>query len=281
MKLRDINIRDPFILPWEGKYYLYGSRVGVPYENHAWGDQTGFDVYVSTDLEDWSEPTAVFEKNDDFWAERDFWAPEVHHYKGKFVLFASFFAAGKCRGTQILTSDSPMGPFVPVSDGPATPRDWECLDGTLHVDKNGQPHIVFCHEWAQIGDGTVCEIQLSEDLSRPVSEPRLLWKASDYKDVKSVIGEGNFVTDGPFMVRKSDEELYCIWSTFNENGYAELICKSDNGDIDGNWSLCEKPLSSEDGGHGMIFKDFEGNYHFIMHKPNLSTTERPVITDLK
>lgn len=281
MKLRDINIRDPFILPWEGKYYLYGSRVGVPYENHAWGDQTGFDVYVSTDLEDWSEPTAVFEKNDDFWAERDFWAPEVHHYKGKFVLFASFFAAGKCRGTQILTSDSPMGPFVPVSDGPATPRDWECLDGTLHVDKNGQPHIVFCHEWAQIGDGTVCEIQLSEDLSRPVSEPRLLWKASDYKDVKSVIGEGNFVTDGPFMVRKSDEELYCIWSTFNENGYAELICKSDNGDIDGYWSLCEKPLSSEDGGHGMIFKDFEGNYHFIMHKPNLSTTERPVITDLK
>lgn len=147
MKLQEINIRDPFILPYEGKYYLYGSRVDTPYEGHAWGDQTGFDVYVSEDLENWSEPVAVFEKKDDFWAERDFWAPEVHQYKGKFYLFASFFAEGKCRGTQILVSDSPMGIFEPVSDGPATPVDWECLDGTLYVDKKGEPHIVFCHEW--------------------------------------------------------------------------------------------------------------------------------------
>ena len=88
----------------------------------------------------------------------------------------------------------------------------------------GEPHIVFCHEWMQIHDGTVCEMQLSRDLSTAVTAPRELWKASDYKDVKSVYGEGNFVTDGPFMVRKSDSELYCIWSTFNEGGYAELIC---------------------------------------------------------
>lgn len=280
MKLHEINIRDPFILPYEGKYFLYGSRVGKPYEGHTWGDQTGFDVYVSLDLENWEGPTAVFEKNDDFWAERDFWAPEVHFHKGRFYLFASFFAPGKCRGTQILVSDSPMGIFRPVSDGPATPSDWECLDGTFYLDKKGEPHIVFCHEWVQIGDGTVCELRLSSDLSHPVSEPRMLWKASDYKEVKSVIGEGNFVTDGPFFIRKSDDELYCIWSSFNEGGYAELVCRSDNGDIDGNWSLCEKPLSSEDGGHGMIFRDFDGKYHFIMHKPNLATTERPVILDL-
>ena len=281
MKLQDINIRDPFILPWGGKYYLYGSRVSAPYENHAWGDQTGFDVYVSDDLEIWSDGKAVFENSDSFWAERDFWAPEVHYYGGKFYMFASFFAKGKCRGTQILVSDTPDGTFSPVSDGPITPADWECLDGTLYIDKMGEPHIVFCHEWMQIHDGTVCEMQLSRDLSTAVTAPRELWKASDYKDVKSVHGEGNFVTDGPFMVRKSDSELYCIWSTFNEGGYAELICKSDNGDISGNWSLCAKPLSSEDGGHGMIFKDFSGKYHFIMHRPNLSTKERPVITDFE
>ena len=46
MKREDINIRDPFILPYEGKYYLYGSRGSEVWEDNA----TGLDVYVSEDL---------------------------------------------------------------------------------------------------------------------------------------------------------------------------------------------------------------------------------------
>ena len=42
MKREDINIRDPFILPYEGKYYLYGSRGSEVWEDNA----TGLDVYV-------------------------------------------------------------------------------------------------------------------------------------------------------------------------------------------------------------------------------------------
>lgn len=34
MKASDINIRDLFILPYQGKYYMYGARVG---------QQMGFD----------------------------------------------------------------------------------------------------------------------------------------------------------------------------------------------------------------------------------------------
>jgi len=26
MQFSDINIRDPFIVPYEGKYYMYGTR---------------------------------------------------------------------------------------------------------------------------------------------------------------------------------------------------------------------------------------------------------------
>lgn len=43
-----------------------------------------------------------------------------------------------CRGTQILRADKPEGPFVPLSDGPVTPADWECLDGTLYVAADGR-----------------------------------------------------------------------------------------------------------------------------------------------
>ncbi len=279
MKLTDINIRDPFILPYEGKYYMYGTRVCVtPEYSQHWGKQHGFDVYTSTDLVNWSAPKSIFERQDGFWGEEEFWAPEVHRFNGKFYLFATFHAKDKCRGTHILVSDQPDGIFVPVSPEPATPADWECLDGTLYVDKKGTPYIVFCHEWLQIGNGTVCQRQLSPDLSTPVSEPVLLWSASDYKDVASVKKDRlAYVTDGPFLHRCEDGTLLCIWSSFDKNGYVELISKSDNGEIDGTWRVLETPLSAENGGHGMLFRDFEGKLRFTMHKPNKTTFERPVI----
>ena len=61
MKREDINIRDPFILPYEGKYYLYGSRGSEVWEDNA----TGLDVYVSDDLENWSEPKEIFTRTAD------------------------------------------------------------------------------------------------------------------------------------------------------------------------------------------------------------------------
>ena len=33
---------------------------------------SGFDVYISRDLENWSEPVSVFEKFDGFWATHQF-----------------------------------------------------------------------------------------------------------------------------------------------------------------------------------------------------------------
>ncbi len=272
MKLCEINIRDPFILPFENKYYMYGSRVGV---------QTGFDVYESTDLENWSAGKSIFEISDDFWATCDAWAPEVHYYNNRFYMFASFKAENVCRGTQILVSDAPNGIFLPITKTPITPSDWECLDGTFYIDKLGNPHIIFCHEWVQIGDGTVCEMQLSKDLTYAVSNPRVLWNATDYKHVKSVRKDWlACVTDGPFLYRNHNGDLLAVWSSFNDNGYTALVSQSDNGDIDGNWSVCDTPLSAVDGGHGMIFKAFDNKEYFIMHKPNTAILERPVITQL-
>ena len=88
------------------------------------------------------------------------------------------------------------------------------------------------------------------------------------------------MTDGPFAYRCADGTLLCIWSSFNNNGYAQLVSISDNGDIDGNWTVCQEPLSPEIGGHGMLFRDFEGNLLFLMHSPNTKTLERPTITPM-
>lgn len=272
MKLSDINLRDPFILPYEGVYYMYGSR--------CWHrPQLGFDVYTSTDLENWSEPKSIFEVTSDFWGTRDGWAPEVHYYNGKFYLFASFTSDTTCRGTAILISDSPEGPFVPHSEGAVTPKDWECLDGTLYVDDNGTPYMVFCHEWIQIQNGTVCAIELTKDLKAPVGEPIELWKAGDAPWVHHVESEGNFVTDGPFFFKQDGKPAF-IWSSFDENGYVEALATSESGTIHGPWSVNHEPiLAGHDGGHGMLFTTFDGQRKFICHQPNKTPLERPAIYD--
>ena len=136
MKRSDINIRDPFVLVYGGAYYLYGTQGAT-----CWGPADGFDVYVSRDLEEWEGPFVCFQNDGTFWADRNYWAPEVHPWQGAFFMFASFKSEGRCRGTAILKAASPAGPFVPWSAGPVTPPDWECLDGTFYADRQGNPCI--------------------------------------------------------------------------------------------------------------------------------------------
>ena len=270
MKLKDIHIRDPFILPFDGKYYLYGTRGET-----AWQTAEGLDVYVSADLENWSEALECFSVPEGFWADREIWAPEVHHYNGEFYMFVSLRSDKRLRGTQILKSSSPTGRFLPFTDDAVTPREWQCLDGTLYIDKSGAPYIVFCHEWVQVRDGEMCVMKLTPDLSAPAGEPFVLFKASEpfWADKK----RNDFITDGPFMYRTRSGRLLMIWSSVNESGYVQAVSASDNGEIDGNWQH-EKLLFDKDGGHGMIFEDFSGKKRLILHSPNKHPLERPVLS---
>ena len=129
LKKEEIRIRDPFILTDKENhcYYMYGTTDLEPDTLHT---GCSFSVYKTSDLEHFEEPKVIFDGTN-FWATQDYWAPEVHKYNGKYYLFASFKHPERCRGTQILVCDTPDGRFAPISDAPATPADWECLDGTL------------------------------------------------------------------------------------------------------------------------------------------------------
>ena len=82
MKTGEINVRDPFVMAHEGKYYLYGTRGAT-----CWGPADGFDVYVGDDLEHWQGPIECFHRPEGFWADRNFWAPEVYPWQGAFYMF--------------------------------------------------------------------------------------------------------------------------------------------------------------------------------------------------
>lgn len=271
MKRNDINIRDPFVLVHQGRYYLYGTRAET-----CWGEADGFDVYVGSTLEEWDGPHECFHNDGSFWADRNYWAPEVYAYHGMFYMFASFKRDGVCRGTAVLRAQSPLGPFTPHSDGCVTPGDWECLDGTLYVSGQGKPYMVFCHEWVQASNGEVCAMPLTDDLRAADGAPRVLFRAGDApwsKLMRHSSGIDGYVTDGPFLWRTADR-LLCLWAGFSEDGYTEGVAVSGNGEIDGTFAQAE-PLFRRDGGHGMVFRDLEGNLQMALHSPNQHLRERP------
>lgn len=270
---REIKIRDPFVLTDHERqvYYLYGTTDLNPWEGAA----EGFDVYRSEDLEQWEGPFPAFRPDNGFWADTQYWAPEVYAYGGQYVMFASFKAEGASRGTQVLAADHPLGPFRPFSERPVTPPDWECLDGTLYVDEAGIPWMVFCHEWLQVTDGTMCVIRLSADLKEAVEEPTVLFRASEAP--WSVGGERNqYVTDGPFLYRNAANELLMLWSSGSAGGYAIGIARSTSGSVLGPWVQEPEPLFDRDGGHGMLFRTLQGELMLAIHSPNVQPLERAV-----
>lgn len=275
----EIRSRDPYILPdaATGAYYLY-----VAADLNAEAGTLGFDAYRSRDLAQWDGPIPVYRPAADFWGTMNFWAPEVHAYAGRYYLFATFKAPGRYRGTQILAADSPAGPFVPLTAGPVTPPDWECLDGTFHLDAAGRPWMVFCHEWVQVHNGGMWALPLTADLTAAADRPSFLFNASEAPWKRAPVWPGEternrfptYVTDGPFLYRTQAGELLMLWSSFGERGYAVGIARSAGGGIEGPWSQDPQPLYAEDGGHAMLFRAFGGRLWLSLHAPNGRPNER-------
>lgn len=276
---QDLQIRDPFIYVQDHQYYLYGTT-----DADCWkGPGLGFNAYTSTDLVHFSDPIQIFNPSPDFWGKKNFWAPEMHAYRGKYYLFASFKAEGMARATSVLKSDSPLGPFLPFGEKSLTPSHWECLDGTLYLDAQGKPWLVFCHEWVQPGGGSICALQLKEDLSDPQGEPIVLFEAKDRPWAKKMMhssGIEGYVTDGPFLYTSPSGMLYLFWSSFSQAGYALAIAKSPSASITGPWLHEEVPLVEGGCGHGMVFVDVEGHLRLALHHPNDSPNERPLFIKL-
>ncbi|UOQ46658.1 glycoside hydrolase family 43 protein [Gracilibacillus caseinilyticus] len=284
LKNQDIQIRDPFIYVnrEEGKYYLYGST-----DKDIWGKGTGFDVYIGTDLEHWDGPFPVFRPDASFYSDENFWAPEVHYYNGDYYLFATFLLKESgMRGTAILKSSTLTGPFQPHSEGIVTPNNWHSLDGTLHIDREGAPWMVFCHEWIQVGDGEICAIRLKADLSDAVGEPITLFAASEAQwptsfTHKRFPSQINYVTDGPYLYDAENGELLMLWASFVDSIYAQGISRSVSGQLTGPWQHDDHPLFTSDGGHGMLFHDKYGRLQLTLHSPNRTPEERPIFIELE
>jgi len=277
VKRADFYIRDPFVLVDGGRYLAYQS---------CW---RGVIVRESADLENWTEGKNVMTLPPETDCTK-VWAPEVHKYGNDYWLFVTLTQSHKAgtpkamspkakpknlvpRGTWAFKAPSPLGPFKAVKDGPVPPRELMTLDGTLYVE-DGQPYMVYCHEWCQMANGTIEYAPLAKGFASFTAEPKTMLSAR-----RAVPGAGS-ITDGAFFWRsEKSKRLYMIWSNFIKgSGYCVLIRRSESGKIAGPWSK-DRLLYTKDGGHGMIFKDLAGKLRLALHQPN-SGNERMQLLEL-
>ena len=276
MKTNEINIRDPYVLLHEDRYYLYGTR-----SESCWGEADGFDCYVSADRENWEGPVEIFHRPEGFWADRAYWAPECVYYRDAFFLITTLGAADRKKGIYVLRSDSPLGPFVPFG-ARLSPEDWSCIDGTVYFEE-GKPWLIFSHSFEDDPKGDMCLLPLKEDLSAAVGEPVTLFSAAEapwarpVPFAKAEFGmDGDvYFTDGPCVKKLHDGELIMTWSSWSEQAYAVGVAMSENGRVRGPWRQLGTPLYPANGGHGMIFTEKDGSLCFTLHTPNDKYLERP------
>lgn len=287
--VRDLHVRDVCIVPDEASqtYYMVAGtkrpgQIGP-----------GVNLRESKDLVWWSDAEPIFEPYSSFWGSLDFWAPEIHFWRGKWYLVSSFRSPGGCRGCQFLEADSIKGPYTAKVNHPATPEDWHCLDGTLYEDRNGNPWMVFCHEWSQVQDGQMCAIRMKEDLSDSVGEPIILFRASEapwkftddralwnLTDPQPEIGWAR-ITDGPYLYRAKNGELLMVWSSYSNTAYTCGYARSLSGEITGPWVQEPEPLFALDGGHSMLFRRFDGTLMMTLHSPNRQGKERALLFEME
>ena len=115
----DYGIGDPFVMRFNGLYYLYASSC-----------EDRVRVYTSRDLISWEFQGWCTENKDVYFA----YAPEVVYWRGDFYMITSPNGGGH----YILKSDSPLGVFRPV-----TGNFGYQIDGSFFVEDDGRLMILF------------------------------------------------------------------------------------------------------------------------------------------
>lgn len=275
----DMNVRNPFIVVdrKEKCYYMIVPKAeGVTYSLQA---------YQSMNLKSWKNLGSVYETVPGFLGDKELVAPEVFDYKDNYYCFVTVSGENVVRGTTILKGGaSPVEQYTPMlpntEDGLcATPSNWQSQDGSLYVDDNGTPWLVFSRSWQGTPNlvGEIYAVQLSEDLTQTIGEPVKLFSATDAKwtlpmnyEVSGQVREA-YQAEAPFIWKdETSGNLIMTWSGESSGNYSIGQAISTNG-IKGPWIQENIPVYSSDGGHAMIFKDLEGKLKIAYHAPNSGT----------
>ncbi|HMF69915.1 MAG TPA: glycoside hydrolase family 43 protein [Flavitalea sp.] len=196
-----IYVADPFVLSYNGKYYLYGTADKNP--------DAGIPVYVSDDMINWSGPAG---KSDNMLAlskgksfgTRGFWAPFVVQYRNSFYMY---YTANEKIAVAI--SESPLGPFIQHEFKPMQDSIKE-IDPHVFIDGNGGKYIYFVR---LINGNRVYAAELSDDMIS-IKENTIVECISQSQPWEIKSGSKWPVTEAPAMLEYKNK--YYLFYTAND-----------------------------------------------------------------
>ena len=232
-----LGIGDPAVLFHAGKYYLYPT-----------GDNSGYDVYVSSDLVNWKKGPRVFQST-----ERGVWAPDVFHNGLDHKFYLYYTVNGRIG---VALSDRPDGVFK--DQGTLIEK---AIDAHMYLDEDGQYYLYYVQY-----PGFRIHVQPMESPVRKKGDPVPLIQATDPWEKKQAA-----LTEAPWML-KHQGVYYLLYSASGADtqdyaiGYARAssplgpFTKYEGNPIIGKGSNIFGP------GHCSVIKTRDGQLWMIYHQ---------------
>ncbi len=262
---------DAFVLLHNDKYYLYctgdtENSYDTYTNGQGWqtnkGESDGFEVYVSDDLQTWTNLGYCLEKGKGAIGSQMFWAPEVYQYKNKFYMV--YTADGHCC---IAVADKPEGPFI--CENSEYLIDVDSIDPHLFFDDDGRVYLYY----SDVTCGNrVFVTEMKEDLSGLKTDKKILLIEAQNNTWEN-LNNAYPVAEGPFVL-KHNGLYYLSYSCNNviDPHYAVGYAVSDSPwgpfeRYEGNPILIGKKQLRGFGHHSFVY-DKEGDLICVHHCHN-------------
>lgn len=188
---------DPDVLYDKGVYYMYATSYHIKY---------GYEVYASTDLVNWENKGNCIE---DAWGKtKNFWAPDVKEYNGKYYMLASVD-----EHLGLMIADSPTGPFVPQDKFLYV----STIDGHI-LFEDGKMYIYYV-SWRDDHEYGIYACEMEDDFITPKEETEVLVIRPEH----SYELDMGRVTEAPYMMKK-DGVYYLTYSASHFESPHYCVC---------------------------------------------------------
>ena len=205
----DYGTGDPFVMRFNGVYYLYPSTC-----------EDRVRVFTSRDLVNWTFAGYCTQGKDVYFA----YAPEVVYWRGSFYMITSPLGAGH----YILKSDSPLGPFIPVTE-----NFGHSIDGSFFKMDDGTLRMLFPDNWfiksAPLDEETMLPKALASDTGATLhhwTEGPGMFRRGDWYYLTFT---GNHVCSTGYQVSYASREVSPV-GRFTQREDATLLINSVHGD---------------------------------------------------
>ena len=249
---QNVYTSDPAPMVYGDTLYLYTGHDADGSDDYIMPD---WKCYSTTDMQNWTDHGTVLADADFAWAkENTAWAAQCVERNGKFYMYVTLVPADTGgRAIGVAVADKPEGPFKDALGKPLCGPNWDFIDPTVFIDKDGQAYLYF-------GNPQLYYVKLNEDMTSYSGE---ITKADMTPEAFGVKEDHTTYTEGPWFYKRGD--LY--YMLYAANGIPEDIRYSTSPNPTGPWTYRGVIMPSQGGSFtnhcGVV--DFKGHSYFAYH----------------